>query len=408
MNLKGRKILLGITASIAAYKSAILVRLLIREGADVKVIMTPMAREFISPVTLSALSGNPVCCEFFSGNDGTWHSHIELGSWADLFLIAPLTACTMGKMANGIADNLLVATWLSARCPVMVAPAMDMDMFQHPSTRQNLEILQSFGVQIIEPVTGELASGLYGKGRMEEPEKIVSMVLEQLSGQPPEKKKPVDLTGLRMLITAGPTHEPLDPVRYMGNHSSGKMGYALAQAACDAGARVTLISGPVLLEPPGGIRLLRTVTASEMFEACMNEFNLCDVAIMAAAVADYTPEQYEPEKIKKSGREWSLRLKPTRDIAAELGKRKTDKQVLVGFALETEDEMANARKKMSKKNLDFIVLNSLNDPGAGFGEETNKITIVDNNNNVTEYGLKKKEDTAIDILAKLQEYVKNI
>jgi len=408
MNLKDRKILLGITASIAAYKSAILVRLLIREGADVKVIMTPMAREFISPVTLSALSGNPVCCEFFSGNDGTWHSHIELGSWADLFLIAPLTACTMGKMANGIADNLLVATWLSARCPVMVAPAMDMDMFQHPSTRQNLEILQSFGVQIIEPVTGELASGLYGKGRMEEPEKIVSMVLEQLSGQPPEKKKPVDLTGLRILITAGPTHEPLDPVRYMGNHSSGKMGYALAQAACDAGARVTLISGPVLLEPPGGIRLLRTVTASEMFEACMNEFNLCDVAIMAAAVADYTPEQYEPEKIKKSGREWSLRLKPTRDIAAELGKRKTDKQVLVGFALETEDEMANARKKMSKKNLDFIVLNSLNDPGAGFGEETNKITIIDKNNNVTEYGLKKKEDTAIDILAKLQEYVKNI
>jgi len=408
MNLKGRKILLGITASIAAYKSAILVRLLIREGAEVKVIVTPMAREFISPITLSALSGNPVCCEFFSGNDGTWHSHIELGSWADLFLIAPLTACTMGKMANGIADNLLVATWLSARCPVMVAPAMDMDMFQHPSTRQNLEILQSFGVRIIEPVTGELASGLYGKGRMEEPEKIVSMVLEQLSGQPPEKKKPVDLTGLRMLITAGPTHEPLDPVRYMGNHSSGKMGYALAQAACDAGARVTLISGPVLLEPPGGIRLLRTVTASEMFEACMNEFNLCDVAIMAAAVADYTPEQYEPEKIKKSGREWSLRLKPTRDIAAELGKRKTDKQVLVGFALETEDEMANARKKMSKKNLDFIVLNSLNDPGAGFGEETNKITIVDNNNNVTEYGLKKKEDTAIDILAKLQEYVKNI
>ena len=408
MNLKDRKILLGITASIAAYKSAILVRLLIREGADVKVIMTPMAREFISPVTLSALSGNPVCCEFFSGNDGTWHSHIELGSWADLFLIAPLTACTMGKMANGIADNLLVATWLSARCPVMVAPAMDMDMFQHPSTRQNLEILQSFGVRIIEPVTGELASGLYGKGRMEEPEKIVSMVLEQLSGQPPEKKKPVDLTGLRMLITAGPTHEPLDPVRYMGNHSSGKMGYALAQAACDAGARVTLISGPVLLEPPGGIRLLRTVTASEMFEACMNEFNLCDVAIMAAAVADYTPEQYEPEKIKKSGREWSLRLKPTRDIAAELGKRKTDKQVLVGFALETEDEMANARKKMSKKNLDFIVLNSLNDPGAGFGEETNKITIIDKNNNVTEYGLKKKEDTAIDILAKLQEYVKNI
>ena len=408
MNLKGRKILLGITASIAAYKSAILVRLLIREGAEVKVIVTPMAREFISPITLSALSGNPVCCEFFSGNDGTWHSHIELGSWADLFLIAPLTACTMGKMANGIADNLLVATWLSARCPVMVAPAMDMDMFQHPSTRQNLEILQSFGVRIIEPVTGELASGLYGKGRMEEPEKIVSMVLEQLSGQPPEKKKPVDLTGLRMLITAGPTHEPLDPVRYMGNHSSGKMGYALAQAACDAGARVTLISGPVLLEPPGGIRLLRTVTASEMFEACMNEFNLCDVAIMAAAVADYTPEQYEPEKIKKSGREWSLRLKPTRDIAAELGKRKTDKQVLVGFALETEDEMANARKKMSKKNLDFIVLNSLNDPGAGFGEETNKITIIDKNNNVTEYGLKKKEDTAIDILAKLQEYVKNI
>ena len=408
MNLKDRKILLGITASIAAYKSAILVRLLIREGAEVKVIVTPMAREFISPVTLSALSGNPVCCEFFSGNDGTWHSHIELGSWADLFLIAPLTACTMGKMANGIADNLLVATWLSARCPVMVAPAMDMDMFQHPSTRQNLEILQSFGVQIIEPVTGELASGLYGKGRMEEPEKIVSMVLEQLSGQPPEKKKPVDLTGLRILITAGPTHEPLDPVRYMGNHSSGKMGYALAQAACDAGARVTLISGPVLLEPPGGIRLLRTVTASEMFEACMNEFNLCDVAIMAAAVADYTPEQYEPEKIKKSGREWSLRLKPTRDIAAELGRRKTDKQVLVGFALETEDEMANARKKMSKKNLDFIVLNSLNDPGAGFGEETNKITIIDKNNNVTEYGLKKKEDTAIDILAKLQEYVKNI
>ena len=404
--LKGKKILLGITASIAAYKTATLVRLLVREGAEVKVVMTPMAKEFISPVTLSALSGNPVSSDFFSGADGTWHSHIELGTWADLFLIAPLTACTMGKMANGIADNLLVATYLSARCPVMIAPAMDMDMYSHPSSSRNLEILKSYGVRIIEPVTGELASGMYGKGRMEEPEQILNLVAEQLQASLKEKKKPIDLSGLRVLLTAGPTHEPLDPVRYIGNHPSGKMGYALAAAAYEAGAIVTLISGPVSQSLPAGkIKLLKVQTAAEMYEACMKEFPSCDVAIMAAAVADYTPQKFSAGKKKKTGDGWSLQLKPTVDIAAELGRRKKEKQILIGFALETGDELANAREKLQKKNLDFIVLNSLNDPGAGFGTETNKISIIDKHNNLTEYGLKKKEETAADILAKLSEYV---
>jgi phosphopantothenoylcysteine decarboxylase/phosphopantothenate--cysteine ligase len=407
MMLQGKKILLGVTAGIAVYKSASLIRLLIGEGAEVKVIMTPMARKFISPVTFSVLSGNPVSCDFFSETDGTWYSHIELGSWADLFLIAPLTACTMGKMVNGIADNLLVATWLAARCPVILAPAMDVDMYQHPSTKRNLEILQSYGNQIIEPATGELASGLYGKGRMEEPEKIISIVIEHLQGTKPEKKKPVNLTGLRILITAGPTHEPVDPVRYIGNNSSGKMGYALAQAAGNAGAVVTLISGPVNLPPPpGSIKLLKVTTADEMYETCMNEFAGCDVAIMAAAVADYTPESYSSHKMKKAEEEWCLKLRPTKDIAAELGKRKKEKQVLIGFALETENELQHALEKIKRKNLDFIVLNSLNDPGAGFGYETNKVTIIDKHNKMTDYGLKTKEHAANDILIKLMDYVK--
>jgi phosphopantothenoylcysteine decarboxylase/phosphopantothenate--cysteine ligase len=284
---------------------------------------------------------------------------------------------------------------------------MDLDMYQHPSTKRNLEILQSYGNRVIEPATGELASGLYGKGRMEEPEKILSIVIEYIQGTKPEKKKPVDLTGLRILITAGPTHEPVDPVRYIGNHSSGRMGYALAQAASNAGARVTLVSGPVHLPPlPGNIKLLKVTTAEEMYQTCTAEFAECDVAIMAAAVADYTPESFTTGKMKKTEEEWCLKLRPTKDIAAELGKRKKGKQVLIGFALETENELQHAMEKITKKNLDFIVLNSLNDPGAGFGYETNKVKIIDKHNKMTDYGLKNKNHAANDILMKLMDYVK--
>jgi len=400
--LQGKKILLGVAASIAAYKSVSLVRLLVKEGAEVQMILTPPAKEFVSTVTLSALSGNPVLTEFFSGSDGSWNSHVEMGIWADLFLIAPVTASTMGKMVNGIADNLLIATYLSAKCPVILAPAMDLDMYQHPSTKRNLEILRSYGNQIIEPATGELASGLHGKGRMQEPEEII----DYLNAQTGNEKKAGNLSGLRILITAGPTHEPIDPVRYVGNHSSGKMGYALARKIAEAGASVILVSGPTeqTIEN-NSVTLIKVQSAAEMYESCMKHFPSCNVGIMAAAVADYTIRDYSDQKIKKKVGELILQMKPTRDIAAELGRRKTKGQILVGFALETENELENARKKLERKNFDFLVLNSLNDEGAGFGTDTNKITIIDRHNITKEYGLKDKSSVAGDIINKLMEYV---
>jgi len=326
-----------------------------------------------------------------------------MGIWADIYLIAPVTASTMGKMVNGIADNLLIATYLSAKCQVILAPAMDLDMYQHPSTKRNLDILRSYGNLIIEPATGELASGLHGKGRMQEPEEII----DYLNSQPgKEKKKPGKLSGLEVLITAGPTREPIDPVRYIGNHSSGKMGVALAEKSAEAGARVILVSGPTeQVIKNNSISLIRVTTAAEMYESCIKQFSSCNVGIMAAAVADYTIQDYSDQKIKKKDDELVLRMKPTLDIAAELGKRKRKKQVLVGFALETENELENARSKLERKNFDFLVLNSLNDEGAGFGYDTNKITIIDRNNKNKEFGLKDKNGVAEDIVNKLMEYV---
>ncbi len=406
--LKGKKILLGVTASIAAYKTATIVRLLVQEGAEVQVIMTPLSREFITPVTLSALSGNPVLSEFFSGEDGRWTSHVELGLWADLMLIAPLTASTMGKMAGGIADNLLLATYLSCKCPVYVAPAMDLDMYRHPSTARNIELLRSYGNQVIEPGTGELASGLYGKGRMEEPEAILKIIRKFFSaaGKGNQKKKPAGLKGLKVLITAGPTHENIDAVRYIGNHSTGKMGYALAEACADEGARVILVSGPTNLSPVHpAIERIDVRTAAEMASACFTCFPDCRIAIMAAAVADYSPVDTIQNKMKRSAGKLVIELEPTADIAAELGKRKKAGQVLAGFALETDNERNNAMQKIRAKNFDFIVLNSLRDKHSGFGYDTNKISIIDANNNISDFELKPKEEVAIDIVRKLFEYV---
>lgn len=395
MRLEGKKILLGITGSIAAYKAAILLRLLTREGADVRVVMTPAAKEFITPVTMSALSGHPVVSEFFASNDGTWHSHVDLGLWADAMVIAPLTAATMGKMAHGIADNMLVTTYLSARCPVFVAPAMDLDMFGHPSTQQNLDILKSYGNFVIEPGEGALASGLHGKGRMEEPQKIVELVVATLDS----KKKLLNKT---FLVTAGPTFEKIDPVRFIGNYSSGKMGFAIASELASQGARVILVTGPTHLTLSNPmVEVIRVESAREMLEASVNHFETCDGAIMSAAVADFTPARTAVQKTKRGKENWSLELEPTTDIAAALGASKRENQVLVGFALETHDELANARQKLARKNLDLIVLNSLNDPGAGFGTDTNKVTILDRYNNSEEFELKSKASVAADIVQKI-------
>ena len=395
MRLEGKKILLGITGSIAAYKAAILLRLLTREGADVRVVMTPAAKEFITPVTMSALSGHPVVSEFFASNDGTWHSHVDLGLWADSMVIAPLTAATMGKMAHGIADNMLVTTYLSARCPVFVAPAMDLDQFGHPSTQQNLDILKSYGNIVIEPGEGALASGLHGKGRMEEPEKIVELVVAALDS----KKKLLNKT---FLVTAGPTYEKIDPVRFIGNYSSGKMGFAIASELAAQGARVILVTGPTYLTLSNPmVEVIRVESAREMLEASVKHFGTCDGAIMSAAVADFTPARPAAQKTKRGNENWSLELEPTTDIAAALGASKRENQVLVGFALETHDELANARLKLAKKNLDLIVLNSLNDPGAGFGTDTNKVTILDRYNNSEEFELKSKASVAADIVQKI-------
>lgn len=395
MRLEGKKIILGITGSIAAYKAAILLRLLTREGADVRVVMTPAAKEFITPVTMSALSGHPVVSEFFASNDGTWHSHVDLGLWADAMVIAPLTAATMGKMAHGIADNMLVTTYLSARCPVFVAPAMDLDMFGHPSTQQNLDILKSYGNIVIEPGEGALASGLHGKGRMEEPERIVELLFASIGS----KKKLLNKT---FLVTAGPTFEKIDPVRFIGNYSSGKMGFAIASELAEQGARVILVTGPTHLSLSHPmVETIRVESAGEMLEACVEHFGTCDGAVMSAAVADFTPAHPASQKTKRGRDNWSLELKPTTDIAAALGASKREGQVLVGFALETNDELANARKKLAKKNLDLIVLNSLNDSGAGFGTDTNKVTILDRYNNSEEFELKSKASVAADIVEKI-------
>ena len=394
--VKGKKIIVGVTGSIAAYKSATLVRLLVKEGADVKVLMTAMARQFITPLTMATLSGHPVMVDFFDPENGSWNNHVDMGTWADLFIIAPATANTLARMSTGQADNLLVTTYLSARCPVWVAPAMDLDMFAHPSTQKNLEILASRGVRILEPATGDLASGLTGKGRMEEPERIMAEIQSFFAS----KKK---LASKKILITAGPTHEPVDRVRYIGNHSSGKMGMALARQALEMGAEVSLIMGPV--EIPfdySGIHLTRVTTAEEMYTAAVASFPACDAAILAAAVSDFTPLAPQTYKIKRGSTNLRLELTPTRDIAATLGKMKK-KQLLVGFALETENELANAKKKLKEKNLDLIVMNSLNDPGAGFSHDTNRVTIIGKDKKMLESGLNEKDEIAGIILSAMEQ-----
>ena len=397
--LKGKHIILGITGSIAAYKAAYLLRLLIKQGAEVQVVMTPAGKEFITPVTLSSLSGKPVVSEFFTANTGEWHSHVDLGLWADAMIIAPATASTIGKMAHGIADNMLVTTYLSCKAPVFVAPAMDLDMYAHPSTRHNLDLLRSYGNHIIEPATGELASHLTGKGRMEEPEQIVA-VLDRFFD------RPQPLAGKRVLVTAGPTYEKIDPVRFIGNYSSGKMGFALAEACAEAGAEVTLVAGPVSLTTShASIHRVDVESAAEMYRAAVDAYDRADAAIMCAAVADYAPETVSDVKLKRSGDERVLRLKPNPDIAAELGRRKRPGQCLVGFALETNDEESNARLKMEKKNLDFIVLNSLRDAGAGFRCDTNKVTVIGREGEPVEIPCKLKTEVAADIVDILARYL---
>lgn len=392
--MKGKKIVLGITGSIAAYKAAVLTRLLIKKGAEVQIVITPAGKEFITPITLSALTSKPVISEFFSQRDGTWHSHVDLGLWADAMLIAPATASTIGKMAHGIADNMLITTYLSMKAPVFVAPAMDLDMFAHPATQHNLDILRSYGNHIIEPTAGELASHLVGKGRMEEPENIVA-ALENFF------QKNSSMAGKKILITAGPTYEKIDPVRFIGNYSSGKMGYALAEECAARGAEVTLVSGPVNLSVNHpNINRIDVESAEQMYNACMSHYPTSDAGILCAAVADFTPECVADKKIKREKDDLTLNLKPTHDIAAALGKIKTDSQRLVGFALETNDETAHAQDKLKRKNFDFIVLNSLNDKGAGFRCDTNKITIIDSSK-AEEYPLKTKKEVAADIIDKL-------
>ncbi len=396
MRLRGKHIIIGITGSIAAYKAAMLVRLLVKEGAEIRVIMTPLAKEFITPLTMATLSKNPILVDFFDPENGSWNSHVDLGLWADAFLIAPATANTIAKMATGTADNLLLTTYLSARCPVFVAPAMDMDMFRHPATTQNIQILRTRGVHIIEPSTGELASGLEGKGRMEEPENIARYVASALVQG--------DCCGKKVMVTAGPTYEPIDPVRFVGNYSSGKMGYALAEELAGRGADVLLVSGPSSLATQNpSIRRIDVRTAQDMYRVAVEQFPAMNAAIMAAAVADFTPATVQPEKIKdKQG--LNLQLVPTMDIAAELGQMKRPAQVLAGFALETHNEMEHATQKLAKKNFDFIVLNSLNDAGAGFGYATNKVSMIDKENHTTHFELKAKSEVAKDIVDKLVSY----
>ncbi|WP_304249148.1 bifunctional phosphopantothenoylcysteine decarboxylase/phosphopantothenate--cysteine ligase CoaBC [Parabacteroides gordonii] len=399
--LKGKHIILGITGSIAAYKAAYIIRALVKKGAEVQVVITPAGKEFITPITLSALSSKPVISEFFSNRDGSWNSHVDLGLWADAMLVAPATASTIGKMANGVADNMLITTYLSCKAPVFVAPAMDLDMFAHPSTQQNLDRLRSFGNHIIEPAEGELASHLVGKGRMEEPDKIITVLEAFFTSQTVLEKK-------KIVITAGPTYEKIDPVRFIGNYSSGKMGFALAEACAAQGAEVTLIAGPVSLATVHpNIRRIDVESADEMYEAAMAAYPQADAGILCAAVADYRPEVQADEKIKRESKgDITLHLVPNKDIAASLGAIKREGQVLVGFALETNNEATNAESKLKRKNLDFIVLNSLRDAGAGFRCDTNKISIIDNKGESTGYPLKSKQGVATDIVNKLATLLK--
>jgi phosphopantothenoylcysteine decarboxylase/phosphopantothenate--cysteine ligase len=396
--LKGKHILIGVTGGIAAYKTATIIRLLVKDGAEVKVIMTDHAKEFITPLTLATLAKNPVLTEFYDPSNGNWNSHVDLGLWSDLFLIAPATANTIAKMANGIADNLLLTTYLSARCEVFVAPSMDMDMLKHPATTINIETLKAFGNSILEPTSGELASGLTGKGRMAEPEEIVKEITDFFT----KKKTYKPLKGKKVLINAGPTRESIDPVRFISNFSTGKMGIALADAAAEYGASVALVLGPVSITPShSAVEIINVTSAESMAQECIKRFPDFDIAILSAAVADYTPEEVKKTKIKKDGGELILKLKPTTDIAASLGRIKKDSQILAGFALETNNEIENAKEKLARKNLDIIVLNSLRESGAGFGHDTNRITIIDRNNNIDKFELKSKEEAAKDILNKI-------
>ncbi len=396
--LAGKRFIIGITGSIAAYKAAVLVRLLVKHGAEVKVVMTPLAKEFIKPLTLATLSRNPVLIDFFNPENGTWNSHVDLGIWADAMIVAPATANTIAKMANGIADNLLLTLYLSARCPIFIAPAMDLDMYQHITVQQNLKKLESYNNIIIEPASGELASGLEGKGRMEEPEIIVEHLLKHFTENQKFKEK-------KVIITAGPTYEHIDPVRYIGNYSSGKMGFALAEKLASEGAKVCLISGPVKLSTKHvNIERVNVTSALEMYDEVSRRFSAVDIAIMAAAVADYRPEIQHEQKIKHSEENISIQLIPNKDIALEMGKIKRKEQIMIGFALESENNPELAKAKLIKKNFDFIVFNTIAEEGAGFNTDTNKITIIDSNNKTSPFPLKSKQEVATDIV----NYIYNI
>lgn len=397
--LGGKHILLGVTGSIAAYKAANIVRLLVTQGAEVKIVMTPLAKQFITPLTLATLAKNPIYVDFFNPENGEWNSHVSLGMWADAYLIAPATANTIGKMANGIADNLLLTSYLSAKCPVFVAPAMDLDMYAHPAVQKNIETLKSYGVHFIDAEDGELASGLVGKGRLAAPERIVESLDTFFNGQ-------MSLTGKKVMVTAGPTYEKIDAVRFIGNYSSGKMGYAIAEECASRGAEVVLVSGPTSLNVHNSnIKLVRVNSACEMYEACNQEFPQCNAAVLSAAVADFTPQNVSDTKIKRKDNNLEITLKPTDDIAASLGKQKGDR-VLVGFALEKENELENAIGKLERKNFDFIVLNSMNDKGAGFNHDTNKITIINRSKEVKNYDLKSKVMVAKDIVDEIEKLLK--
>ena len=398
--LKGKKIVLGITGSIAAYKSCLVIRELIKSGAEVQVVITPAGKEFITPITLSALTHKPVVSEFFSQKDGTWNSHVDLGLWADAMVIAPCTAATLGKMANGVADNMLITTYLSMKAPVFIAPAMDLDMYKHPSTQKNIETLRSFGNHIIEPGSGFLASGLEGKGRMEEPENIVKALADFFSTSSESPSYTEDLKDKKILITAGPTYEKIDPVRFIGNYSSGKMGFALAEECSRRGAKVVLVAGPVSLTCSESIQRVDVESCKEMYEAAVGEFPHCDAAILCAAVADFRPEEIAEQKIKRVGDDLLLKLKPTQDIAATIGTMKREGQRIVAFALETNEEESNAQRKLEKKNADFIVLNSTRIPGTTFQADDNQITII-NKEGKKSYAKKPKTEVARDIIDEL-------
>lgn len=393
--LSGKKIILGITGSIAAYKAAILTRLLVKEGAEVKVVMTAASQEFITPLTLSTLSKNPVLSQFKNGDTGEWNNHVDLGLWGDAMVIAPASANTMAKMAQGLCDSLLLATYLSARCPVFFAPAMDLDMYRHPATAANIAALQSYGNELIPPGNGELASGLSGVGRMAEPEEIVAFLRNYFGTNQPLKDK-------KAMVSAGPTYENIDPVRFIGNHSSGKMGFAIALQLAERGAQVTLVAGPSqqhIAHP--NITRVNVTSAKQMYDACVSHAASQDIVVMAAAVADYSPERVAEEKIKKAGEEMTLKLVKTPDILKQLGENKPKSQLLIGFALETNNELEHAQEKLKNKKLDFIVLNSMRDEGAGFGVDTNKIVILDKNNTRTDFELKSKTAVAVDIVDKI-------